>query len=57
MGCTATQIMAVSGHKTLAEAQKYVEAANQKRMAQDAMAKVAAGSKHAQAVTNAQKSG
>ena len=52
------QIMSVSGHKTLAEAQKYIEAANKKRMAQDAMAKVAAaGSKRAQAVTSAQKNG
>ena len=56
-GCTATQIMSVSGHKTLAEAQKYVDAADQKRMAQDAMAKVAAGSKRAQTVTDAEKTG
>jgi integrase/recombinase XerD len=56
-GCTAMEIMAVSGHKTLAEAQKYVDAADQKRMADAAMDKRAAGSKHAQAVTSAQKNG
>jgi integrase len=38
-GCTAHQIMAILGHKTLAEAQRYTEAANQKRLAQQAMDK------------------
>lgn len=37
-GCTAHQIMAILGHKTLAMAQKYTEAANQKRLAQEGMA-------------------
>jgi len=30
--------MAVSGHKTLGEAQKYIDAVNQKKMAKAAMA-------------------
>jgi len=40
--------MAVSGHKTLGEAQKYIDAVNQKKMAKAAMAKRAAGSKQVQ---------
>jgi hypothetical protein len=32
-GCTAPEIMAVSGHATLAEAQKYIVAVEQARMA------------------------
>ncbi len=39
-GCTAHQIMAVLGHRTLSEAQKYCEAADRKRNAQEAMEKV-----------------
>ena len=34
-GCKAIQIMEVSGHKTLAEAQKYIDAVDQERMAED----------------------
>jgi integrase len=51
--CTAPQIMAVSGHKTLAEAQKYIDAVNQKKMAKAAMDKLAAGSKPVRQVTEA----
>jgi hypothetical protein len=47
-GCTAVEIMAVSGHDTLSEAQKYISTVEQKRMAEAAMAK-RAGSKRAQA--------
>jgi integrase len=36
-GCTAHQIMAILGHKTLAEAERYTREANQKRLAQQAM--------------------
>jgi integrase len=36
-GCTAHQIMAILGHKSLAEAQKYTEAARQKMPAQQGM--------------------
>ncbi len=55
-GCSAMQIMSVSCHVTLAEAQKYITAVEQDRMAEAAMAKVAAGSKRAQAVTETEKS-
>ena len=51
-GCTAPEIMAVSGHATLSEAQKYIVAVEQERMAEAAMVKRAAGSKQAQMVTN-----
>ena len=47
--------MKVSGHKTLAEAQKYIDAVDQKRMAEAARAEVVARSKPAQAVTDAEK--
>lgn len=36
-GCSARQIMAISGHKTLSEVQKYVDGADQKKMAAVAM--------------------
>lgn len=36
-GCSAPQIAAISGHKTLAEVQRYIEAANQRKLARDAM--------------------
>jgi integrase len=36
-GCSANQIAAISGHKTLREVERYTEAADQKRMAADAM--------------------
>lgn len=36
-GCSASQIMAVSGHRSLAEAEKYVRAANQVGLARSAM--------------------
>jgi integrase len=41
-GCTAHQIMAILGHKSLAEAQRYTREADQKRLAQQAMDKWAA---------------
>ena len=37
LGCSANQIMAISGHRTLSEAEKYVRAADQKRLARDAI--------------------
>ena len=55
-GCTAMEIMAVSGHVTLSEAQKYVADVEEKRMAVAAMVKRAAGSKPAHPVPNAEKS-
>jgi integrase len=39
-GCTAHEIMAVLGHRTLAEAQRYTMEANRSRMAASAMAKL-----------------
>lgn len=39
-GCSAHQIMAVTGHRTLAEAERYTRAADQKRGAQAAFAKL-----------------
>ena len=48
-GCSAMEIMAVSGHVTLAEAQKYVTEVEQKRMAETAMARLTADqNKHRQ---------
>ena len=41
-GCTAVEIMAVSGHVTLSEAQKYVADFERDRMAESAIAKIAA---------------
>jgi integrase/recombinase XerD len=56
-GCTAPEIMAVSGHTTLAEAQKYITAVEQDRMAEAAIAKLTAGPKQAQAVANISSDG
>jgi integrase len=39
-GCSAKEMQAISGHKTLRELEKYVEAANQRRLAQQAIARV-----------------
>jgi integrase len=39
-GCTAHQIMAVLGHKTLREVTRYTAAAGQEGLAKDAMAKI-----------------
>ena len=36
-GCSAPQIAAISGHLTLAEVQRYIEGANKKHMAHQAM--------------------
>ena len=47
-GCTAPEIMAVSGHTSLAEVQKYISAVEQDRLAEAAMVKRAARSNRAQ---------
>jgi integrase len=39
-GCSASQIMSISGHRSLGEAEKYVRAADQLRLAQAAMATI-----------------
>ncbi len=36
-GATASQIMAITGHKILQEAEKYIRAADQKRLAKSAI--------------------
>jgi integrase len=38
-GCSASQIMAVTGHRNLAEVETYVRNANRKTMADDAITK------------------
>jgi integrase len=37
LGCSANRIMAISGHRTLSEAEKYVKAVDQKRLARAAI--------------------
>ena len=39
-GCTTQEIMAISGHKSLAEVSNYTKAADQERMAATAMEKI-----------------
>ena len=43
LGCTAHQIAAVTGHATLAEVQRYTNAADRKRLAREAMKKLIEG--------------
>ena len=40
-GCSASEIMAITGHKTLAEVERYTRAAEQERLARQAMRKQA----------------
>ena len=40
IGCTANQIAAITGHASLSEVQRYTKAADRKRMAREAMAKL-----------------
>lgn len=40
-GCSALQIQAISGHKSLRECEKYVQEANRRRLAVEAMARIA----------------
>jgi integrase len=42
-GCTAHEIAAISGHKTLKETERYTKAADQVRLARNAMARTVAG--------------
>ncbi|MBL8550042.1 MAG: tyrosine-type recombinase/integrase [Hyphomonadaceae bacterium] len=39
-GCTSKQIAAITGHKTLREVERYTEAAEQERLARDAMDRI-----------------
>ena len=43
IGCSAKQIMAISGHKSLREVEKYINDADQERLAEQAMAKLVGG--------------
>ena len=43
MGCSANQIASITGHATLTEVQRYTKAADRKRMAREAMAKLIEG--------------
>jgi hypothetical protein len=40
IGCSANQIAAITGHASLSEVQRYTKAADRKRMAREAMAKL-----------------
>src|SRR5262249_51190097 len=51
-GNTAHELMAFSGHKTLAEGQRYTEAANKKRLADSGAAKMRAAQKENISYTN-----
>jgi integrase len=43
IGCTEHEIAAITGHATIAEVQRYTEAANRKRLARSAMKKLTEG--------------
>jgi integrase len=43
IGCSANQIAAITGHASLCEVQRYTKAADRKRMAREAMAKLVEG--------------
>jgi integrase len=43
MGCSANQIASITGHASLSEVQRYTKAADRKRMAREAMAKLIEG--------------
>ncbi len=43
IGCSANQIAAITGHASLSEVQRYTKAADRKRMAREAMAKLVEG--------------
>jgi len=51
-GNTAHELMAISGHKTLAEVQRYTSAADKKRLAESGMAKMRERTKSAETYTN-----
>ena len=40
LGCTAHEIMAITGHESLKEVERYTKAAEQKRLAKSAMRKL-----------------
>jgi hypothetical protein len=42
-GCSASEIAAITGHKTLAEVERYMRAADQERLARQAIQRQSAG--------------
>jgi len=46
-GCTSPQIMAISGHKSMREVERYIKAANQKKLADQAIARTSTTHTHA----------
>jgi len=51
-GNTAHELMAISGHKTLTEVQRYTSAADKKRLAESGMAKMRERTKSTETYTN-----
>src|SRR5262252_1867467 len=51
-GGTTHELMAISGHRTLSEVQRYTDAADQRRLADRGMAKKRQGQSENTAVTN-----
>lgn len=56
-GCTAHEIMAVLGHKTLAEAERYTREADQKRLASAAVTKLEGRKRNKRAQTTPERFG
>jgi integrase len=54
-GCSASEIAAISGHATLSEVQRYTKAADQARMARNAMARQAAANDQATSTVKSEK--
>lgn len=54
-GCTEHEIMSVTGHKSLAEVQRYTKAANQKRLNSSAILKLERNGKHAKKSSGKQR--
>ena len=57
MGCSAPEIAAISGHKTLKEVQRYIEEADQARLAQAAMRRMTGQSENAEVANLGEESG
>jgi len=57
IGCSAPEIAAISGHKSLREVQRYIEEADQARLAQAAMRRMTGHSENAQVANLTDESG
>jgi len=55
-GCTTHQIAAITGHKTLSEVERYTRAVDQRKLAQEAMERMAAVKRNAKFYKDARKS-